>query len=251
MLSAPWEYGERQLRYFNFATQSFQDGSSRNLFARKGLNSKAVENWLNKIIETPAAAHATRLRRKEVVIDVDDWRTQRALALLFFLNSQRLQEARSKNGVPITLEAMQQQGEVMADEIARFVFQSFKLLSVRVPNDTELFFTETATFAFPMPESPVLAVPLGLKHALLAYEGPLSAKALLENIHLRTLAMFSIGVGRNVNRVVLPPTWRDGSLHDESDIRRRLLEIREGAQKIFNLVGKASLSVGLCGWEVT
>ena len=115
----------------------------------------------------------------------------------------------------------------------------------------EMFFTEAVTFAYPMPESPVMGIPLGLNHAVLAYDGPLDPETLLENVHRSIVAVFSMGVGLNVHRIILPPTWRDSSLTDPAATTDALLELRQSLQEAFDLVGQASLRAGLRGWEVT
>jgi hypothetical protein len=51
-LTAPWEFddqrGQRQLHYYDFDTDNFEQYSSKNLFAERDLNSPRVETWLKR-----------------------------------------------------------------------------------------------------------------------------------------------------------------------------------------------------------
>jgi hypothetical protein len=247
-LTRPWEFGERRLRVFDFCTRSFEDATARRLFAKRDLNSPTLEKWFNERIETPAGAFAERLRSGDLPDLSQDWTTRRALALLILLNSQRIKEARIPDRDPEPLESFLTWPEAKLDQFAEAILGSFKLCLVTVPR--ELFFTEFGVFGYPMPEEPVLALPLGLGHALLAYDGPLSADQLLRAVDRHTLAAFSLGVGKEVHRVILSPGWREASIRDPESTRHQLFELREGLGEIFNLVGKASVLAELKGWQV-
>ncbi|HVV50787.1 MAG TPA: hypothetical protein VHO06_14070 [Polyangia bacterium] len=64
-LTEPWEFddehGQRQLHYYDFDTDAFDNFSSKNLFAEKDLNSPQVETWLKETLETPLGAVRPRL----------------------------------------------------------------------------------------------------------------------------------------------------------------------------------------------
>lgn len=244
-LTRPWEFGERKLRFFDFLTRDFENEPAKRLFARHGLNPTHLEAWLNRNIETPVGAYAAALRRNHIAAAPRDWPTQRALALFFILGAQRIEEGRSNEREDISLEVVAQSSDAHADAIAHYVLQRYTLAVLDSP--TDLFFTEAMSFAYPMPERPVIMIPLGLWHVLAAYDGPIASHDLVSNISKATLSMFSIGVGSNVHRVILPAGWRDASIQDPSRIRGDLLAIREGAVNIFNLVGTASRRGGMTG----
>jgi hypothetical protein len=250
LLTAPWEFGERKLRFFDFCTRTFEEAPSKRLFARRGLNSVALETWLNQTIETPVADYVNQLRNGGRP-SAPDWRAQRALTLLFFLNSQRIEEALRGKPASLTLEDLAASTDGLADRIAQLFLSTFKLLCAPVPLEHQLFFTEVGLFAYPMPARPVLGLPLGLNHALLAYDGPLNAKQLRQSVARNRLSLFSLGIGTDVHRVILPPLWREASDIDAVDIRQRLLDLREAAREMFNLVGVTSEKAGLIGWGAT
>ena len=58
----------------------------------------------------------------------------------------------------------------------------------------------------------------------------------------------SASVGNQVQKVVLPPSWRGAALKNPADVRRRLLAIKYDARKMMTLVGKASARAGLKAW---
>jgi hypothetical protein len=174
MLTRPWELGDRQLRVLDFATRQFHQQSSKTLFAKPGLNSAELEAWLNLTIETPVAQVANRLRGGAVLQPPDDWQTLKALALLLFLNSQRLNEARWNEKATITLEDIARSTTQLDERIARYFLAKFKIFLGRTPAEHDLFFTEAVGFPYPLPGFPLIVVPLGLHCVLCAYDGPYS-----------------------------------------------------------------------------
>jgi hypothetical protein len=250
-LTSPWEYRDRKLRIFDFVTRDFSDVPAKRLFARIGINSPRLETWFNQVIETPVARFANTLRQGQPLEAPKDWPVTRGLALLLFLSTARIAEALgAAEPVPSSLEELSKD-ERFVDHAAHSFLQRFKLACVHVSGAAQMFFTEAVRFAYPVPESPVAAIPLGLNHAVLAYDGPLNVEQMLENVNLAVLSNFSMGVGLNVHRIILPPGWRDSSISDPDRARLGLLEVRQSLQDIFNLVGKASVLAGLRGWEVT
>jgi hypothetical protein len=247
-LTRPWEYAERRLRYFDFCNGRYEDVPSRQLFARLHLNSRHLETWLNETIETPLSRYVHGLQKSNSALAPKDWSSLRGLALFFILGPQRIAEASGERSA-LGLEELATWTESKIDDVARWVHQRFKFAVVATPY--EMFFTEFVSFAYPMPESPVLAVPLGPWHALIAYEGPLPTADLLRHVDPSQLANFSVGIGRKVNRVILGPGWRAHSVNAPEHVRDHLFEVREGAVRIFNLVGEMSQRAGLKGWQVT
>lgn len=60
-LTTPWEYGQRHLWYYDFASDEVRSSSSRSLFAVGGANTSEVEARLNQVIETPISMGVARL----------------------------------------------------------------------------------------------------------------------------------------------------------------------------------------------
>lgn len=62
-LTKPWEFGERQLRYYDFDEDKFDTKSSRSLFAEDGLNAQQVESWLSDGPSSRSGAPVSRSPR--------------------------------------------------------------------------------------------------------------------------------------------------------------------------------------------
>jgi len=247
MLTKPWETPKRQLRYFDFDSQTFSECSSKNLFARRQLNSPALEAWLNTTIEDPAAKHLAQIR-KHVGTVPSDWRTQKALALLVFLNSQRVREATIDRAGAFPLEELARGGDALSDHIASYFYKTFRFLCVPISSAFPLFFPEVGLFPYPMPETPVIAMPVDPKYAFIIYDGPMTPDQLLESISRKHLSVLSLGVGSAVRRVILPPAFHVASVQDETTVRETLISLRSNARQMFNIVGEMSVKGGLRGW---
>jgi hypothetical protein len=246
VLTTPWEFKDRRVRLFDFATRAFTTVPTKKLFAKEGLNSERLEKWFDRTIETPLGAFVSPIREGAPFPDPARWEARRALALLMILSASRIGEGRWGDGGPVTMESLTS-GEGAADRIAQYFFGRFKLFCARVPDDRQLFFTEAVQFAYPLPDTPVAVIPLGLNHVAMAYDGPLEPNVLLKNINLSVLAGFSLGIGNDVHRVVLPPGFREASFEDEAGTRSALLELRQSLREMFDLIGRASVTSGLRG----
>jgi hypothetical protein len=89
-LTTPWEYGKRQLSYFDFDDGKVRSVSSRTLFAETGANTREVEARLNRIVETPissAMARLTDMRGESE--ELLEWPLFRAISLLLMLQPLR------------------------------------------------------------------------------------------------------------------------------------------------------------------
>ena len=250
MLTKPWETPQRQLRYFDFGTETFSERSSKNLFARRELNSPELEAWLNATIEDPAAKHIEQIRKHEGTVP-SDWRTQKALALLVYLNSQRIQEATVGRDGPFSLEDLAREGDSLSDHIADHFYKTFRFLGVPSGPEFPLFFPEVGFFPYPMPETPVMAMPVDPTFAFIIYDGLMTREQLLESISRKHLSVLSLGVGSTVRRVILPPALHVASVQDETTVREVIVALRRDARKLFNLVGEMSVKGGLRGWVAT
>jgi hypothetical protein len=74
---------------------------------------------------------------------------------------------------------------------------------------------------------------------------------LRDNVNLELMSTFSIGVGSQVHRVVLPPEWQGPSFSNEDETRTRLFTLRDAARQLIDLTARASVLVGLPEWRTT
>lgn len=255
-LTKPWEYLDRQLHYFDFVTGEFEDQSSRNLFAKSDLNTPTLEILFRDVIETPGGAHITNIVKADRLgPGPADWETRRALALLMFLSPARIDAAQAIEWTPdgegLTPDVLERGGEAFLDRVAAHFLSRFRVFAIEIPADVNFFFPETCGFAIPVVGNPIIAVPIGLRHALLSREGPIDQEEIGGYAERGILAALSVGLATHCRRVVLPPRWRDLALRDKAGAAQELRALRENAQQLFNAIGQASQSVGLPAWHVT
>src|SRR4029079_6891310 len=89
----PWEIGKTgDLYFYDFSTRRVDSRPAKDLFARRGLNTRAVENWLSDKIETPLGRFRKRLRKEKGLVptQIDDLAVYRALLMLLPLQVTRI-----------------------------------------------------------------------------------------------------------------------------------------------------------------
>jgi hypothetical protein len=92
-LTRRWEVEPgRLLHFFDFESGEFGDERSKLLFADDDLHARETGERLNQLVEQPVAQLLRQLEKdpRATLADPDDWKTYRALAALFLLQSQRL-----------------------------------------------------------------------------------------------------------------------------------------------------------------
>lgn len=93
-LTKPWEFGQRQLWYYDFDRKEIEKKSSKTLFAQVGRNTAEIEKRLNELIETPISSAITTLVPSGAIdnVEISEWRLFRALHLLLLLQCSRASE---------------------------------------------------------------------------------------------------------------------------------------------------------------
>lgn len=96
-MTTPWEFGGRQLWYYDFDRKKIQKQSSRTLFARAGQNTHEIEKNLNQLIESPISKARLTLSQgtTDNVIEIHEWQIIRALYLLLLFQCGRASENES------------------------------------------------------------------------------------------------------------------------------------------------------------
>jgi hypothetical protein len=87
VLTKPWEFGKRRLRWYDFDLDAFGEDSSKNLFAEESLDSQEVEDWLYNVIETPLEELRPRLVASDSALN--NRRFHRAAVLMLWLQGVR------------------------------------------------------------------------------------------------------------------------------------------------------------------
>jgi hypothetical protein len=101
-----------------------------------------------------------------------------------------------------------------------------------------------------MPGRSVFATPLGPRHALVTYDGPLSTDELLRKLVPTRLCDFSLGAAPNIRRVIWGPEWRQASLRDPDGTVARLTEMRKDLASSFDAVGAYAQIAGISKGQV-
>lgn len=199
------------LRYYDFDTRVVRRHSSRTLLADEGINAAATETFLNRYIERPLAlaqeAVTNATTREQLDAALNDG-TYRAYAGLFWLQSDRLRDARATaSGAPERrLDELATKGIEFLDGLVSLIHQRYELVFGVVNTGSRLFFPETGLFAMPAPlQPPILCMPL----TTMVYIAFLNREEHTESEHDPMLypnmpMCASVGLA-NVRRVILPP----------------------------------------------
>jgi hypothetical protein len=220
-LTKPWEFGERQLHYYDFKTRKFEVRSSRNLFARRGSNSVEVERRLNALIETPLSQAIDDLTRMSDNGEsgISDWPTFRALCLLVPFQIARV--ARKREADDADLASMCRWPEAKVDEFASAWSQTHKFLKIRAHPGCPFFYPSSGFFIIPLPKTPsmyptALAIPLTERYAAAVVPAEIDENQIYECLRYGGGGLASnSSVSTNAERVVIHPAVMECSPRDE------------------------------------
>jgi hypothetical protein len=167
-LTTPWEHGQRQLWYYDFAGDEVRSSSSRSLFAVGGANTLKVEARLNQVIETPISMAIARLVDSNH--ELLEWPVFRAVSLLLMLqplrSSKRPEHAER-------LEETVTRTDAELDEFASAAQASYQIGRVTVRNDAPLLFPAAGFFPLVGRNDDgtwgmAIALPVGGRHVFIA-----------------------------------------------------------------------------------
>ena len=207
-VTAPWEYEQRFLRYYDFGDNQFHSCSSKSLFAADDINSQGVEDWLDRMIETPFGRIRDRVARGERDPLEQDWSCYRAAMLLIILQGGRIAaiadlDARQR------LDALAMMPERDLDWMVRLALRKFDLRLLHTES-MPLCVPETGLFCMIMPDirrflqEPFgFGIPINPTCALLAT--PAESGEKLDLTKSRTILATSSVATSTARRVVVPP----------------------------------------------
>jgi len=258
-LTSRWEGRGRNLHFYDFEKARFDKRSSKNLFAKRDINAPETESFLNKNIESPVSNFLHRAigdgKAAGVLKPSEDGKLFRALVGLMHLQVQRFDDAHSsRGGFDSTLNERVSSGTVYLDELAAITAEKESVLMVTLPGIEALFFGEMGYFVLPVVGGPpVRAVPLSPRHCFcIGPQGDAIHEQLIRLVNTDgMLSAFSVGVGRSPNRVVIPPQRFETLEEDPLALEKYILDMRDSATNVFNLIGQASAAVGLPTWTVS
>ena len=243
-LTRPWEFGQRQLHYYDFEADSFETLSSRNLFAEDEINTPEVETWLRDVVETPLGAVRPRLAAGDPAA-LDDWRFYRAALLMLWLQGVRVrsiaeQDARLELGALAALPQDQLDGLVAAIRAAYDLQLVFTI--GRGTEIAPLFVPSAGLFQFTFPDTGCLSghamgigLPLDQRCALVAT--PVEQHGRLDQSRLPgSVANCSVGTSAS-RRVVFSPDILSAT--SKENLRQVLQELRRANDFLVSAVREA------------
>lgn len=231
-LTAPWEFGQRRLWFYDFETGQIGAQSSRSLFATAGRNSEEVEERLNRLIETPIAqARRTLWGAGDDVSPALEWPLFRALALLLLLQPFRATDAPEG---PQTLDEVLGRPEDYIDGLARAVGSRYRLMRITVSPHSPLYYPSDGWF--PLTATPIgngcafgIAIPLNAVHAFVGVRSDVQPQQ-TEIWSLNGAGLVSnYSVGYRSRRVVIHPAAVDGLT--QSQLIDAIRAAREGVAR--------------------
>jgi hypothetical protein len=238
----PWEMDQRRLWCFDFEKNQLQTRSSESLFARVGLNTKEMEERLDRLIETPLSNARQWLldNRGGGRVEIRDWRVHRALLLLIPAQTARMVDASGRDTG--TLEGLLSRPDEELDQMAYIWTKLFSLTGHVVPPGQRLCYPSVGYFAFPTPDVRVglnvgFAVPMNERSVIAVVppttDNDLLVKRISEHAYL---PIFSVGPDKASPQVVLHPDLK-GQLNDPeliAELRRQ----RQVCNQMFELIGE-------------
>jgi hypothetical protein len=244
LLTKPWEYGQRMLRFYDFETDRFGSKSSRSMFAGERLNTPNVERWLKDYVEDPLGAIRARIANGDVFPLENDWACHRAALLMVWLQGGRPTTLREQTARE-WLESLARMPEAELNGLVMLMREDHDLRLIHtVASPTgdgfaPLYFPSTGLFPFLVRDpgclsgwSFALGLPIDVHCALLVT--PTERHVELDLAAVRgMLASWSIGLSRAL-RVVIAPALYDQE--GEGRLRALLHELRRTNDHLVDLV---------------
>ena len=176
-LTRPWEAGQRRLHFYDFDSGTWNDESSRGLFAENSLNPQHVETWLDRTIEGPLS-----LCRKKLAGGasdaLEDWGFYRAATLMLWLQGMRVRSV-ADHDARRDLEHLATRSTEETDQLVLAIRSEYDLTLATTVRKGEmlapLFFPSSGLFPLTYPDTGCLSghtvalgLPLDMWSALIA-----------------------------------------------------------------------------------
>ena len=245
-LTRPWHdpsLGKESLRFFDFETKTFGHKNSRKLFACRGLNSTATEEYLNRYIETPFANVQDRIAATDLHLERVEAETNKlphtALVGLYWLQVQRISDANGRD-TGQHLDEFARRGIAWLEEFTAAVFAKWDAMIYGVPNP--MCFPSTGIFPIPLADQrPAMALPIHPMLALVFIDKDAN-REILDGWMREDLCATMLSMALTAKRIVLPP----GMDLDAQTV----LGTRAKMRQVFELVSEMGHTSGLTSWQL-
>lgn len=240
-LTKPWEFGNRQLWYYDFGQKQIRKKPSRTLFAMGGRNNPEIEKRLNDLIERPIANAITTLVPSGAIdnVEIPQWPLFRALNLLLLLQYSRVSEKDSHRS---TLGQLLFWDEAKLDQLVHACQQTHTIAGLRGHPQAPLCYPSQGFFGIPIRRLSgsfvtIYAIPLTESFVLARVPRDLRVDEILQTITCGTGGFLSnSSVGIRAPRVVIHPSVLQA--HGTTRAAQFIEEARKVVRGLFSLCGK-------------
>lgn len=240
-LTKPWEFGNRQLWYYDFERKQIGKKSSRRLSAQVGSNSPEIEKRLNDLIESPIANAITKLVPSGTIdnVEIREWPLFRALHLLLLLQYTRVSHKHSHRSA---LAQALFWDETRLDQLVLACQETDTIAGLRANPHAPLCYSSQGFFGIPIRRRSgsfvtIYAIPLTEGFVLARVPRDLGIDDILETITCGTAGFLSnSSVGIKAPRVVIHPSVMQA--YGAAAAAQMMEDARKVVRKMFRLCGK-------------
>lgn len=237
-LTKPWEFGQRQLWYYDFGRKEIEKKSSKTLFAQVGRNTAGIEKRLNELIETPIANALTTLVPSGSVdnVEINEPRLFRALNLLLLLQCSRASDKkahRAKLGQALSWD------ETTLDQLVRARQRTHMIVGLRGHPHAPFFCPSHGFFAMPIrlqsrALTPINAIPLTECFAVAEVPRDVNMDDTFQTITRAQRGFVSgCSVGTTASRIIIHPSVIEA--HGVAAASRMIEGARRNVLEMFSL----------------
>lgn len=239
-LTKPWEFGQRQVWYYDFDRKQIEKKSSKSLFARVGRNTAEIEKCLNELIETPISNAITTLVPSGAIdnVEIHEWRLFRALNLLLLLQWSRASEKeshRSKLGQALSWD------ETTLDQLVLACQQTHIVVGLRGDLGAPLCYPSHGLFALPIRQqsgsfTAIYAIPLTEYYAVARVPRDVNMDDVFQTTTCQGGYLSNSSVGTTASKVIIHPSVIEA--HGAATAARMIEDARKGVLQTFSLCGE-------------
>lgn len=238
-LTKPWEFGQRQLWYYDFDRKQIGRKSSRTLFAQVGRNTAEIEKRLNELVETPISNAITTLVPSGTIdnVEIHEWQLFQALSLLLLLQCSRASEKESHRS---TLELTLSWEEAALDQLVHACHQAYRIVGLRGHPGAPFCCPPHGFFAIPIRQqggsfTAIYAIPLTEDFAVARVPRDVNMDDTFQTITCRGYVSNS-SVGTTASRVIIHPSVL--AAHGDATTARMIEEARKGVLEMCSFCGE-------------
>jgi len=240
-LTKPWEFGQRQLWYYDFDRKQIEIKSSKTLFAQAGRNTAEIEGRLNELIETPISNAITTLVPSGAIdnVEIQEWPFFRALNLLLLLQGSRASEKESHRS---KLEHTLSWDEATLDQLVHACQQAHMIVGLRGHPGAPFCYPSHVFFAIPILQpsgsfTAIYVIPLTEYFAVAKVPRDVNMDDTFQTITCHKGGYVSnSSVGTTASRVIIHPSVIEA--HGAATAARMIEGARKEVLEMFSLCGE-------------